>query len=71
MEQQKQLTAVHRALAALETSTQPADATKKAKADLEEQLKQLQELQKAYQDPGPIHGACGVFAAGVVRVDRR
>ena len=57
MEQQRQLTAVHRALAALETSTQPAEAAKKAKADLEEQLKQLQELQKAYQDPGPIHGA--------------
>ena len=57
MEQQRQLTAVHRTLAVLDGASLSADAAKKAKADLEEQLKQLQELQKSYQDPGPIHGA--------------
>ena len=58
-EQQRQLANVHRALATLEGNTsQSADARRAAKEDLEEQLKQLQDLQKAYQDPGPVHGLC-------------
>jgi hypothetical protein len=61
VEQQRQLTVVHRALAALEAEPAgdaPDAARKRARADLEEQVKQLQELQKAYQDPGPLYGAC-------------
>ena len=62
VEQQRLITAVHRALAAVDSDPATAsspDARKRAKADLDAQLKQLEALQKGFEDPGPIHGVQG------------